>query len=59
MEEIRIFCPHCGDVNVLEVEWTFTGELERGCPSCGRVLRITVWRDEWGDPQVSVAGEAG
>ena len=54
MEEIQIFCPHCGDVIPIGLGWTFSGELVEDCPSCGRSVRLSVWRDEWGDPQVSV-----
>lgn len=54
MEEIQIFCPHCGEVSSFEAGWTFTGDVVHECPTCKREIRLTVWRDEWGDPQVSI-----
>jgi len=59
MEEIQIACRHCGDVQTVEVDWIFTGEVVHDCPTCGRTIQLTIWRDEWGDPQVSVVGADG
>ena len=57
MEEIDVRCPSCGEVNPVELEWTFSGELIQDCWVCCRPIHLTVRRDEWGDPRVSAERE--
>lgn len=57
MDEIDFFCPYCGEVNSVALEWPARGELVQDCWVCCRPIHLTVRRDEWGDPEVTAARE--
>lgn len=59
MEELDFRCPSCGEVNTVQVEWGQTGDLVQDCWVCCNPIHLTVWRDEWGDAQVSAEREGG
>ena len=59
MDEVAFRCPYCGEVNEATIEWPVQGELIQDCWVCCRPIHLTVWRDEWGDPQVTAAREDG
>jgi hypothetical protein len=57
MEELEVRCPYCGEVNPLQVEWTFTGDLIQDCWVCCRPIHLLVSRDEYGDAVVQAERE--
>ena len=57
MEEVLVRCPTCGEVNEIELEWSFSGDLVQDCWVCCCPIHLTVWRDEWGDPQARAERE--
>jgi predicted RNA-binding Zn-ribbon protein involved in translation (DUF1610 family) len=54
METIELMCPHCGELIDFDLTEEDRGEVEFDCPECGAECRMTVERDEFGDPQVKV-----
>jgi hypothetical protein len=57
MEELELRCPYCGEINPLQLEWSFSGDLVQDCWVCCRPIHLTIRRDEWGDPVVEAARE--
>ena len=57
MDEVDFFCPYCGEVNAVALEWPALGELVQDCWVCCRPIHLRVRRDEWGDPEVTARRE--
>jgi hypothetical protein len=53
-ESLVLCCPACGEQVELPLEPGEQGELEYHCELCSTPLRVTVERDEWGDPEVRI-----
>ena len=53
-EYLEVACPHCGELVELDLAPDTLGKLIQDCDVCCRPCEITVTRDEWGDPEVSV-----
>lgn len=58
-DELQVFCPYCGEVNEVQVEFPFRGDMVQDCWVCCRPIHLSVHRDEWGDPQVTAEREDG
>lgn len=51
---VRLTCPYCGEILELVIDPLESGTLIEDCPVCCNPCTVTIDRDEWGDPQVSV-----
>ena len=57
MDVLSLMCPHCGEMVEFEVAEDDRGRMVADCPVCCRPCVLTISRDEWGDPDVSVEQE--
>ena len=51
---IQLTCPYCGEAIELLLDPLESGSLVEDCSVCCNPCQVTVTRDEWGDPQVTV-----
>jgi hypothetical protein len=57
MDVLSLMCPHCGETVEFEVAEDDRGRMVADCPVCCRPCVLTISRDEWGDPDVSIEQE--
>lgn len=51
---VQVRCPYCGQVLELLIDPLERGRLIEDCTVCCNPCQITIERDEWGDPQVTI-----
>jgi Cysteine-rich CPXCG len=51
---IQVTCPYCGEAIELLLDPLEKGSFVEDCSVCCNPCQVTVARDEWGDPDVSI-----
>jgi hypothetical protein len=55
MDHFQILCPWCGEMIDIAIEADVHGTMIQDCEVCCQPMELTIRRDEWGDPDLSVA----
>ncbi len=53
-EWLRLTCPYCGEALEIVLDPLETGSLVEDCSVCCSPCQLTIDRDEWGDPLVTI-----
>jgi hypothetical protein len=57
VDTLSLMCPHCGEMVEFDVSEDDRGRMTADCPVCCRPCVLTIARDEWGDPDVTIEPE--
>jgi hypothetical protein len=55
MDHFQILCPWSGEMIDIAIEADVHGTMIQDCEVCCQPMELTIRRDEWGDPDLSVA----
>lgn len=55
MDDFQILCPWCGETLYLVIEADVRGTMIQDCEVCCQPMELTIRRDGWGDPDITVA----